>query len=346
MPHFINAIIASNFRRLNSPLKLSYAVTYRCNLKCAMCNIWNKAPSAPELTPDDVGRFFHKPHNIYWIGLTGGEPFIREDLPAIVDAILSQQSSIAALHFATNGTLTERVEKLTRHIVTKYPKLKLVFTVSIDGPKDLHNTIRGRNNVWQDALKTYKILKSITNVKPQFGFTISHNNIGRFEETYRDLKDSYPALRFDDITVNIFQRSTFYYENQDMPPLDQDKLHTEINRILTLDREGLTMNNFLRRTYLKLYPAYARTGKSPVKCQSFANTCFIDPYGNLLPCAVYNRKLLNIKNTEHSLNSIWQLKAAKEIHAECAQNKCPSCWSPCDAYSAIGGSLLRSLASR
>ena len=116
--------------------------------------------------------------------------------------------------------------------------------------------------------------------------------------------------------------------------------HREIQKILAMDKDRLSLNNFLRRKYLKLYLQFLKTRKSPVKCQSFASTCFLDPYGNLFPCAVYNRKLLNIKETVLSLNEIWQLKEALRIHNECARNKCPSCWSPCDAYSAMGGSII------
>ena len=39
---FISRAFISNFTRLNFPFKISYAVTYRCNLQCKMCNIWKK----------------------------------------------------------------------------------------------------------------------------------------------------------------------------------------------------------------------------------------------------------------------------------------------------------------
>jgi Fe-coproporphyrin III synthase len=345
MSSFLFSILASNFRRLSSPLKLSYAVTYRCNLRCAMCKIWEKN-SRNELTVDDVRAFFHRPHGTHWVGLTGGEPFLRDDLPLLVDAILTSPSRISALHFATNGTLTERIVRLATDTTAQHRDLKLVFTVSIDGPPELHDKIRGRQNVWEDALHTYRLLKKIRNVKPQFGFTISHNNIARFKDTFLALKDAYPPLTFDDMTVNIFQRSSFYYDNQSMPPLAPGAVISEIRDILAMDKDRLSLNNFLRRRYLALYLVYLRTGKTPLKCQSFANTCFLDPYGNVLPCAVYNRKLTNIRESKLSINELWQLQETRQIHTDCAQGRCPSCWSPCDAYSAIGGSLIPAMIKR
>lgn len=343
MLKFVGAVTQSNFMRLSSPFKLSYAVTYRCNLKCRMCNIWNKEHVRPELGPDDIGRFFSRPHQVYWLGITGGEPFLRNDLPGLVDAALAPSPSLSALHFATNGTLTSKIDHLVRVTRGKYKKLKMVFTLSVDGPPELHNRIRGARDVWDNMFKTFTLLKKIEGVKPQFGFTLSHENIDKFEATFLALRDAYPGLRFDDVTVNIFQRSAFYYENQEMASLDKDEVARQIRKILAMDRDGLTLNNFLRRRYLQLYLKFLETRKSPVRCQSLASTCFVDPHGDLFPCAVYNRKLVNIRDTALSLKEIWQLEEARKIHGECAANRCPSCWSPCDAYSAIGGSIIPSM---
>ncbi|MBF0595697.1 MAG: radical SAM protein [Candidatus Omnitrophica bacterium] len=340
---FQGSIIAANFKRLDSPFKLSYAVTYRCNLKCQMCNIWDKADHSHELSAADIAKFFQRPHRIHWVGLTGGECFLRVDLPEIADAILSHSKDLKAIHIATNGTLTDRVDRFMTEVRKKHKKIKFVFTISIDGPEDLHNKIRGVEGVWAKALATYKMLKEMPLVKPQFGFTLSHSNVGRFKETFLALKEACPQHRFDDMTVNIFQRSSFYYDNQTMPALDADVVVKEIKSILAMDDEGLTLNNFLRRKYLQMYSGFLKTGKSPVKCQSFASTCFLDPYGTLLPCAVYNRKLLNIKETDLSLKEVWQMSEARKICQEASSNQCPGGWSPCDAYSAMGGSLLQTL---
>ena len=343
MLKFVGAVAQSNVRRLGSPFKLSYAVTYRCNLKCRMCNIWNKEPAGGELGPDDIGRLFSRPHQVYWLGITGGEPFLRQDLPELVDAALAPSPGLRALHFATNGTLTPRIAHLVEATRKKYGELKMVFTLSVDGPPELHDRIRGARDVWANMFRTFTLLKGMRGVKPQFGFTLSHENIDKFEATFLALREAYPQLRFDDITVNIFQRSTFYYENHGMAPLDGDEVARQIRKILAMDKDRMSLNNFLRRRYLQLYLKFLRTRKSPVRCQSLASTCFLDPYGNLFPCAVYDRKVLNIRDTALSLKEIWKLEECRKIHRECAANRCPSCWSPCDAYSAIGGSIIPSM---
>ncbi|MBF0531828.1 MAG: radical SAM protein [Candidatus Omnitrophica bacterium] len=340
---FIGAIIASNFKRLSSPFKLGYAVTYRCNLKCKMCNIWHKDDHSRELSVFDIEKFFLKPHGLHWVGLTGGECFLRADLPEIADVIISNSKQLSAMHIATNGTRTDKIDHFMTEVRKKHRKIKFVFTVSIDGPSDIHNKIRGVEGVWEKALTTFKMLKKMPLVKPQFGFTLSHSNVGQFEDTFHSLKDVYPQLRFDDISVYIFQKSSFYYDNQDMLDLDKNVRIKEINKILALDKEGCTLNNFLRRKFLQMYLTYLQTSQTPIKCQSAASTCYLDPYGTLYPCSVWNRKLFNIKETNLSLKEIWQTNEANNIYKDVLSNKCTGCWTPCDAYSAMGGSLLQTI---
>ena len=56
-------------------------VTYRCNARCTMCNRY-KAPSKPE---EEISiETIKKLPQMYFTNITGGEPFIRNDLKDIV----------------------------------------------------------------------------------------------------------------------------------------------------------------------------------------------------------------------------------------------------------------------
>jgi radical SAM protein with 4Fe4S-binding SPASM domain len=121
------------------------------------------------------------------------------------------------------------------------------------------------------------------------------------------------------------------------------ELEKEIRSILEMDKEGLSLNNFLRRRYLALYLKYLKSGKCPLRCQALSSTCFLDPSGDLFPCAVYDKKLLNISRLNRSFQDLWNSEEAKILSRECSGNLCPSCWSPCDAYSAIAGSLGKAI---
>jgi len=71
---------------------LTFAITYRCNSKCTMCNIWRKYQEDPqrsgeELSAQEIGNIFRrseilKKTRIFIIA--GGEPFLKNDFNDIV----------------------------------------------------------------------------------------------------------------------------------------------------------------------------------------------------------------------------------------------------------------------
>src|SRR3989338_10677171 len=70
----------------NSPFYIQFFINSRCNLKCKMCSIVSSNKEYKEVSLDDIRKIVK---NLVKIGagvvlLTGGEPFLREDLPEIV----------------------------------------------------------------------------------------------------------------------------------------------------------------------------------------------------------------------------------------------------------------------
>ncbi len=236
-----------------------------------------------------------------------------------------------------------KIIALSEYVHKKNKKLKIVFNVSIDGAPYLHDQIRGVQGAWDNAVGTFIQLKEMPGVKPHIGFTLSSNNVDKFKETFTALKEVYPDIKFDDIHISIFQKSSFYYENQDMYEPNSEALLNAIRVILKEDKDGFSLNNFLRRTYLKLYPRYMNTKKSPLKCKALFSTLFLDPYGNLFPCVIYNKKLVNVRDIKREFSFFWIGSEAKRLSYECSNNICPGCWSPCDAFSSIIDSLPKLL---
>lgn len=75
----------------NYPTQIAnFAVTYRCNSRCQNCNIWQKEPE-DELTLTEIIKFFTVNQDLLKkvksVQLTGGEPFLRDDLPQIATSI-------------------------------------------------------------------------------------------------------------------------------------------------------------------------------------------------------------------------------------------------------------------
>ena len=96
-------------------------VTYRCNARCSMCNRY-KAPSKPEeeLSIETIKKL----PKMYFTNITGGEPFIRTDLPDIVRELYKKSDRIV---ISTNGYFTDRIIALCK----EFPKVGI--RISIEG---------------------------------------------------------------------------------------------------------------------------------------------------------------------------------------------------------------------
>jgi len=336
----LTRVFLSNLKRLKYPYKLSFAITYRCNLRCKMCFIWKK-PRQPELTTKEIESFFMRSNNFSWVGLTGGELFLREDLLDIVGIVLKYCKSLCLIHLATNGYLKDKITTQVQEMLKLRPR-RLYVTISVDGPAPVHDNLRGVNGSFRNAIDTFVALQNMPGVNPYISMTLSSDNLGKINETIASIKDVYPA--FDArkmMNFNLFQKSTHYYDNAHLDSPDKNLLLRDIQEALRIVGTGPAIKNYLQRNYFKLSVPYLNTGHSPLPCQVLSTSCVINPYGELFPCGVYDRKIGNIRDVGFRLDKLWIEKKTAQLYHACRNGICPGCWSPCDAYQSINASLLR-----
>jgi SynChlorMet cassette radical SAM/SPASM protein ScmE len=94
-------------RLMRTPKKVDVAITNRCNLRCRYCYHFESAGDAGaggDLPASEWLRFFEELNrlSVTSVTLSGGEPFIREDLKQIIDGIVRNRMRFAIL---SNGTL-------------------------------------------------------------------------------------------------------------------------------------------------------------------------------------------------------------------------------------------------
>ena len=104
-----------------NPTDASIILTYRCPMRCQMCNIWqNPTDKAEEIKAEDLKTL----PKLKFINLTGGEPFIREDLAEIVEECYRHTDRIV---ISTSGWFEDRVIALAE----RFPNIGI--RISIEG---------------------------------------------------------------------------------------------------------------------------------------------------------------------------------------------------------------------
>ena len=135
------AILGANLRSPDLPYKVTFVATYHCNFRCEMCNIWQKK-SVNEMTPDEVALFFEPLAAVQWVHLTGGELFMRRDLDDLVAAIQKSCRVAVPAQFPDDRVVRRQDRRAGRADAGRGVG-RLMITISIDGPKALHEEMRG-----------------------------------------------------------------------------------------------------------------------------------------------------------------------------------------------------------
>jgi sulfatase maturation enzyme AslB (radical SAM superfamily) len=319
------------------PYKLNLYLTDRCNCRCKICGIWKKKKGL-ELSVAEIRDFLGKNPYFFWVDVTGGEIFMRKDIDEVFDAIV-ECKNLYLLHFPTNGLMTEKICESVRRIKKKFSG-RLVITVSIDGTEVLHDSLRGARGSWRHAIQTFRKLDAINNGNVFFGYTLSKYNAGRLLEAYDELRGEIPDLDLHRIHLNLAQNSNFYYANTGKKLLvNRDEILKDIEFINHNRAMSLNPFNILEHRFLELLGAYISSGDYPLKqCMALNDTVTVNPKGEVYACLFFDRKLGDLHKTNFYLQPI--MDTAMQLRQNILK-ECPHCWSACEAYPTIIGSMLK-----
>src|SRR5689334_3955609 len=189
------AILGANLRSPDLPYKVTFVATYHCNFRCEMCNIWQKE-SVNEMTPQEVALFFERWPQFKWVHLTGGELFMRRDLDDLVAAIQKSCRSLYLLNFPTTGWFGGKAVALVERTLARGVG-RLMVTISLDGPKALHEEMRGLPGSFDRAIETYRRLRGIrrANFQTVIGMTLLRKNATAVEPTLAAIREVIPDFQ-------------------------------------------------------------------------------------------------------------------------------------------------------
>jgi MoaA/NifB/PqqE/SkfB family radical SAM enzyme len=156
------------------PLVAELFLTENCNLRCVSCACWRKT-TLGELDTDEwkdvLLQLVKLP--IHKVNFTGGEPLIRRD--AIDIMRFARAIGIGRTHLNTNAILLTPV-KLDQILEAGVRS----FNISVDGPKQVHDHIRGRRGAFDRTvahLRNAIAKRDQYKLKLRMNFTVMQDNI-------------------------------------------------------------------------------------------------------------------------------------------------------------------------
>jgi len=268
---------------LKAPLMVDFEITNRCPYKCFFCegdvpNVGN----VPELTTKECFRVFERLANaeVFNVFLTGGEPFVRSDLPDLIRHCFDVGLEPCV---STNAFLLDEV-KIERTIKAGLKPLQ----VSIQGPDIIHESIVGKPGSYSVAMKNLeKVIEA--------GIDIEVVCVG--------LKENLEHI--PDLIRDVASRGVKYFRILRYVPAHRKELleHIPPKRLVEdsvpkIKRVAKECNVDLLLSFcpgLIASPSYLFDGFHPVTstCPAGKTEFTILPNGDVYPCMEFKNKTLS-----------------------------------------------------
>lgn len=293
------------------PTDVSIITTYRCNMKCRMCNIW-KNPS--EIGKEIKAKELEILPQLKIINITGGEPFVRNDLDEIIEVSFKKSPRVV---ISTAGHHVDDILSLAE----KFPKIGI--RVSLEGFSTINDYMRGRDGGFDRGMRTLLGLREMGVKDIGFAMTVSHNNAIDLLPLYEMAKN----LNMDFATAS-FHNSTYFHKFDNLVE-NKDEV---VDRFFDLADRLLKEKNpksWFRAFFNVGLINYIVGNKRLLPCEAGTANFFIDPYGEAYPCngledKYWNESMGNIRDVK-TFDELWYSEKADKVRAlvrDCPKN----CW--------------------
>lgn len=189
-----------------------------CNYRCSFCHIWGdtgwalKEPQRlikEQLDIEVLKKFIDQVAAVnkkIGVIITGGEPMLYKHFTELVEHLRSKKMSI---YVNTNGALIKnRIPFLIENVVA--------MNISIDGPEDYHDSIRGKGSFAIICENIAQLIKEKKEKKKMFPFININMTLSKYN--YRSVKGFLNALRerFKDEKIILHDRRSPWTHRRDL----------------------------------------------------------------------------------------------------------------------------------
>lgn len=288
--------------------RVSFILTYRCNLRCQHCWIYERESfeghrmdqlmSQTELTASEIDRLVRASSLLggATVTFTGGEIFMRKDLGEI---LYSFADSGVEFEFFTNATFPKRLEELLEDRKVR-AGIKLI-DMSLDGDRDTHDAIRG-DGVFDKLVKCIEVARS-HGVRVKLKTVIMKQNLSKLDSIARLAR----KLGCDH-EYSLEMRGHRYVQLPD----------------IRTARPYLFANTYFRIVDEEKYKGAG--------CLAGITRCNIIPSGLVEACTIsklFGHFVLGtLHDFDHDFDSLWVSRHARDVRERI--RNCPGCPNHCE----------------
>ncbi|MBC8179121.1 MAG: mycofactocin radical SAM maturase [Deltaproteobacteria bacterium] len=291
---------------LMAPVNVTWEVTYACNLSCIHCVSDSGRKKPGELTTEQCLQVIDtmSAMKVFQFNIGGGEPFMREDFPDLMD--YSHEKGIVTC-ISTNGTLIDdEVAGRLAH--------KLVYMqVSLDGATPASNdAIRGKGS-FRKALNALEFL-SKRDIEVSVNTVLTKLSFPELDALV-DLAASFGAK----LRISRFRPSGRGKKNWSQLNVSREQM-LSFSDWLSRHMVVSTGDSFFSVSHED------RRSLGLNMCGASKLTCCVSPLGEVYPCAfLQEREFLAGKLPEESFAEIWENSPIFHSFRDLEIKSCESC---------------------
>jgi len=277
------------------PRQMQINVTYRCNARCAMCNIW-QMPSRPELGLEDYQRLLQDKlfAGIERLTIAGGEPSLRADLVSLTEVFFNSMPRLGSLTLITNGLAYRRIIEDCHEVLRlcRAREAHLNVSVSLDGVGAIHDEMRNVPGAFE---KVERCLIGLQDLQQEGSFwlgvscVVTRKNLYHLRELQawcdeRNLELGFQLVGFHETYVaNIESQSDLDFTDEDRRYLLDFLARLAVVR---------SPSDFMAYYWDDMWHMYAEGRSRTTPCPFAIDSLVLDAYGDMYYC-LSERKIGN-----------------------------------------------------
>jgi MoaA/NifB/PqqE/SkfB family radical SAM enzyme len=321
------------------PLNFTFSVTNVCQSRCRTCSIWKLYENDPskrdeELDIDEIEKIFRSLGHVYIFNISGGEPFLRPDLPQIIK-LACEYLRPAVIHLPTNALAPDLVEQKTLEILKvineSNPAIQFTFKPSLDHIGDRHDDIRGVKGNFEKVITLFQRLKErkgqFSNLHVELGTIISRWNVNDIKA----ISEFVLGLEPDSYRNEIAEQRSEMFNGEDPVTPSPDEYRKAVDVFIQTMNTGKKkkvffqrLTNAFRLVYYDLAIRIMKERRQVIPCYAGISNAHMTPYGDIWPCCTlgYDMSMGKLRDYDYDFSALWNSKRAAQIRGYIREGRC------------------------
>ncbi|MBI3818290.1 MAG: radical SAM protein [Planctomycetes bacterium] len=315
------------------PVHLTLYVTGRCNARCRHCFHWKEVDANVEGLPLQAMQRIAKTigGELLWLAFAGGEPFLRDDLHEIARAF--EICKPRHVSVPTNALSRAKTIGGAELLLQAAPDSFVNISVSFDGPRDIHDSIRATPGGFDKSVENFNELKSLKKRFKNLGVgvicTVTAENQNEAAGFVTWLREN---LAPDNITINLARGAP---RDASLLAVDSKNYRAAVDAKSRALRDGslpyfqfagarvAAARDLIMYEQIEQY-ASGKPKYSP--CLAGRVSAVIYEDGRVAPCEILPDDFGNLKNVDFDFQRVWNSPAAQSLRKKIWDERCMCTW--------------------